>query len=154
MKLLTVILILSLQLLSACQAPECHFLEDNIREANAGCFIVKNQKVLFVEGKSGKLSLPGGTSQFGEAPQCTAERETWEETNLIVIAGRKIDTFENGFQLYTCAISSQQTSNEYRPVWNLEIKAIHWLSLEDFKDKTWRFPDQVDLYKAQLISNE
>ncbi|WP_366492917.1 NUDIX hydrolase [Alcanivorax sp.] len=49
--------------------------------ANAGCLIIQNDKVLLLSHRWGdKLGVPGGTLEDGELAQCTAWRETREET--------------------------------------------------------------------------
>jgi len=142
---------LPLVFLGSCsRAPECKFKGEYESEANAGCFVVRGNKALFVEGKNGKLSLPGGTKKSGEAPQCTAERETWEETGMQVISQTKVHSFENGFQLFDCnLLDSQRMDGSNRPL-GLEIDAIHWLEADDFEGRAWRFPEQVERYKKQL----
>jgi 8-oxo-dGTP pyrophosphatase MutT (NUDIX family) len=62
---------------------------------NAGCFLVDKQKLLVVQvihnGRG--LDIPGGTSEKGESAQCTAARETFEETGLNVIVHELAHTF-------------------------------------------------------------
>ncbi|MBX2807052.1 MAG: NUDIX hydrolase [Cellvibrionaceae bacterium] len=132
--------------------PACHFTEKFVEEANAGCFIVENNRALFVEGKNGKLALPGGTKKAGEAPQCTAERETWEETGIQVIAQQQIYSFDNGFQLFNCKVRFVDSIEGAGRPWRFEINDIHWLAIDEFDAYLWRFPSQVDRYKEQLIA--
>ena len=150
MKLLPIFLFCLLFICSCSKAPDCHYTDAYASEANAGCFIANDNKVLFVEGRNGKLSLPGGGLSSGEAPQCTAEREAWEETGIEVVAREKIMTFENGFQLFNCqAIAGQVLNGSKRPR-RMEIKAIHWLAADEFQGHQWRFPDQVEWIRGQL----
>ena len=146
--------LLSTLLFSCNNAPKCHFDKEFTEEANAGCFIIDNNRALFVEGLNGKLSLPGGSKNAGEAPQCTAERETWEETGIHVVAKRKIYSFDNGFQLFDCdLLPSEKNDGSYRP-WRLEIKDIHWLTADKFEKHQWRFYDQIEIYKRLLNSKK
>jgi len=143
--------IMILMLLASCaKAPECKFAGTYNSEANAGCLLVDNRKVLLIEGKNGKLSLPGGGKAKGEAPQCTAERETWEESGIEVTAGDKIISFDNGFQLFKCSMVGEQVKDGSERPWRFEVKAVHWLGKDDFEGKEWRFPEQVEFIKSQL----
>ena len=73
-------------LVSCAEAPKCHSTVESSNEANAGCLVVSENKLLLIEDHRGGLSLPGGSSNTGETAQCTAEREVWEETGVGVKA--------------------------------------------------------------------
>ena len=77
--LLTVISIL---FLSGCDlsAPPCPFKGAPAFAPSAGCMVLDGTSMLVVENFEGKLSPPGGMSREQEPAQCTAFRETWEET--------------------------------------------------------------------------
>ena len=116
--------------------------------------MVSNGRALFVEGRKGKLSLPGGAKLSGEAPQCTAERETWEEAGISVRAQNRLYTFENGFQVFDCDLLPDQSIRSIKGTegsWGLEIVRVHWLALSELDEFVWRFPDQLDVYKNLLI---
>ncbi|MCG8671773.1 MAG: NUDIX hydrolase [Pseudomonadales bacterium] len=132
------------------EVPRCTYAGEFKVEANAGCLVINQNRLLIVEDYLGQMSLPGGTKSSGEAPQCTAEREVWEETGIRVSAGRKIRTLEKGFQVYDCEIFGEQLlDGSMRPAFS-EIKNIHWLELNQFDQADWRFPGQVSLMKQHL----
>ena len=49
----------------------------------AGCLVLYDKKVLLVQAM-GTWGPPGGTVRSGESSECSAERETWEETSVAV----------------------------------------------------------------------
>ena len=66
--------------------------QEDDRRANAGCLILHEDKVLLITHRwGGKLGVPGGTREADELAQCTAHRETLEETGLAVTVGRRVD---------------------------------------------------------------
>lgn len=142
--------------LQGCEkAPECNYTGAEIIEANAACLVVHNHKLLLVEGHNGALSLPGGGLNKGETSQCTAEREVWEETGIKVKANELVDKFDNGLYLYSCSIINPevQTLDGSKRTFRQEVAEVHWLGLEDFDNKNWRFPDRVGLMKRHLIEH-
>lgn len=146
-----VILLSLLSILAACsKSPECNYSGEMSTQANAGCMVVKNKKVLIIEGKNNLFQLPGGGAKKGEAAQCTAERETWEETGIEVVAGGLVETFENGFKLFDCTIKGDQILDGSNRPWRWEVKAVYWLGVDDFTGRKWRFPDQAEKIKLHL----
>lgn len=136
---------------SCSRAPECSFSGKFNQEANAGCLVIHGDKALYVEENNGKLSFPGGGLQSGEAPQCTAEREVWEETGIKVRAQRKLITFDNGFQLFECDIAGENALDGSERPWRFEINAVHWFDKHELAgNKPWRFPEQVKLVQQWL----
>ena len=139
-----------LGLLACSEPPECKFTGDSDEEANAGCLVIYDSKVLIIEDNNGLLSLPGGGKNTGEVPQCTAEREVWEETGMEVKANGKIETFSNGFQLFSCEVVGAQVMNVSARPWQFEVAAIHWIGDGEFGGRKWRFPEQVELIEKHL----
>ena len=90
--------------LSACaQLPQaCPFSAETDSAVSAGCFYVQDDKLLVVQDWMGKVSLPGGLGKRGESAQCTAYRETWEETGLLLEPGERVAGFKESFFLYRC----------------------------------------------------
>lgn len=136
--------------MSCSEVPKCTYAGEIVAEANAGCLVVHQNRLLIVEDYLKQMSLPGGTKTTGEAPQCTAEREVWEETGISVKAGRKIKTFENGFQVFACEVIGEQILDGSTRSAFSEIESIHWIAIDQFNGATWRFPGQVTLMKQYL----
>ena len=145
-----ILIICVLFLVSCAETPKCNYSGDSSLEANAGCLVVHENKLLIVEDSKGRMSLPGGSKNSGEVAQCTAEREVWEETGVEVKAVKRITTFNNGFQLFECDISGKQVLDGATRPWRFEIDEIHWFGLSQFVNKNWRYPEQLALMKAHL----
>ena len=147
-----------LTLLIACShknpAPECKIdaVHKSNVEANAGCFIQKNGKLLLIRQRNkSKLSFPGGTHERGETAQCTAHRESWEEAGVNVTVGRNLHIFKNKFHLFECDIpenSGQLKTNDPK-----EINEVLWINPQDTSKSDWRYEKQraltIELLKAQ-----
>ncbi|MBO0180612.1 NUDIX hydrolase, partial [Vibrio parahaemolyticus] len=55
------------------------------------CIVRADDKLVLVhEVLTDKISLPGGTIIDGESPQVAAQRETWEETGIVVTVGEEL----------------------------------------------------------------
>lgn len=130
--------------------PACHFKTDKIVEANAGCLVVHNNKLLIIEDHNNVLSMPGGGMDKGETAECTAEREVWEETGIEVKAGKQIKEFENGFKLFACDIVKANSLDGANRPMRKEVKHVLWFGPDDFEKDNWRFPSQVPLMKSYL----
>ncbi len=88
---------------------------------------------------TGKQSLPGGTADMGESPQCTAYRETLEETGVKVKVNELLGVFENGFHVYGCEPVTQNPDlNAYD--WK-EVSDVSWRSWLSLDSDNWRFPE-------------
>ena len=151
----TFALFLLLAPVACSKAPPCSYQGHTGVHANAGCLIIHEQRLLVVEDRQGRYAPPGGSSEAKEMAQCTAERETWEETGLTVRAGDLIQTFDNGFHLFGChmveaLVGEQALDGSQRP-WRWEVRALHWLNGADLHYKPWRFPQQKPLLEQQLI---
>ncbi|BFM12575.1 hypothetical protein R50072_27280 [Simiduia litorea] len=110
--------------------------------ANAGCLMVEQGQVLMLKQWNAKWALPGGTAAMGEAAQCTAMRETKEETGLKVDVGELIHIYDNGFHLFKCERQvGQPKLNKNRP-FTFEVIEVSWMDVEQFDDLNWRFSDQ------------
>jgi 8-oxo-dGTP pyrophosphatase MutT (NUDIX family) len=133
------------------QAPECQIAVATVdqRVGNAGCLIaVDGRTLLIAHSISGKLGFPGGTSRAGESAQCTAHRETWEETGIDVEVGAFLKQLSTGFLLYACHAGSGELSPDeipHLPAWSLtEVSGFVWRDLDSVEAAEWRFPDQVE----------
>jgi len=121
--------------------------------SNAGCLIVSGNEMLSVRQLSGKLGLPGGTKDKGEIAQCTAHRETWEETGLDIKVGRVLKRYKNRFILFHCNSEKEIPSNIAVPdSGKNEIREILFINpgtvLDSEWKSTWRFPRQARDYTA------
>jgi 8-oxo-dGTP diphosphatase len=102
-----------------------------------------------VQGLNGKLGPPGGSSEPGESAQCTAFRETWEETGLRLQPRVLLEVFDTGFHLYRC--DRDALSGEIDPPTRLEVRAAFFLPAARFDSYEWRYPDQQLLLKKMVL---
>ena len=73
----------------------------------AGCAVQVGERVLMVRDIwSHRWGLPGGGHDPGETARQTAERETFEETGLRVVASDLLWTSPSNFSVYRCAPTS------------------------------------------------
>ncbi len=145
--LLCFILVMSL---AACsQKPSCSVTSGDIDIPSAGCLAVDNGELLLVKIMGGTHGPPGGSVDRNESAQCAAERETWEETGVQVVAGDLAAEFDNGFRLYWCEAVSGRDIEISRP---LEIQHADWYAPELFQHLKWRYADQADI--IQHLMNE
>ena len=145
MNLNSCLLLVSALAVSACQhtVNDCDQLPYDSTVGNAGCLIIKQDKLLMVQQRiNGLWALPGGTAEQGERAACTAQRETREETGLDVAVGDKLITLENGFHLYRCHALHDQLAEALDRV---EITGWEWLNREQRSQLPWRFAEQHGL---------
>ena len=138
---------LPLQVLADC--PRVPGQEDD-RRANASCLILHGDKVLLITHRwGGKLGVPGGTQEPEELAQCTAHRETLEETGLQVVVGERLQVMKNGFHLYRCMPAEpllEEMPLSLPAAARMEVSDIGWYSLADLRRADWRFAYQFDLF--------
>lgn len=130
--------------------PECPYTEAPLPPANAGCLVIVQEQVLMVRELSGNISLPGGTSEPGESAQCTAWRETYEETGIHVRVGARVKAFDNGFNLFRCDLAQDGTAQTLGPALPGEIREVLWLAPAQLGDYSWRFPAQQAMVRHWL----
>lgn len=143
--------LITLALLCGCtyrEAPACTFSGTPASAPSAGCFSVIEQRLLVVQGLNGAISLPGGSSVRSETAQCTAARETWEETGLILQPGRRLATFATGFHLYEC--QRDANSGAIDPPPRLEVRQAFYLPVDEFDQWQWRYPEQKVLLRKLM----
>lgn len=117
---------------------------------SAGCFATSAQGLLLVQGLDGRVSLPGGSSEPGESAQCTAFRETWEETGLHLQPRELLQIFSTGFHLYRC--ERGERSGEIDPPPRFEVQAAFYLPADQFNRYAWRYEDQKEQLRLMLSS--
>lgn len=128
-----------------CRVDESEFPKQT---ANAACLIrLGNNLVTVTHRLSGKLDLPGGTSDTIESAKCTAHRETWEETGFNVQVRQWLGTSESGMRFYECHLAGNfdNSLREYPvPDWaSLEVVSIQLVDPFVTNNKQWRFPEQI-----------
>ena len=104
----------------------------------AGCLVLYDKKVLLVQAM-GTWGPPGGTVRSGESSECSAERETWEETSVAVSVQSTAAVFQNGFHLYWCSPVGKPLPEVRAP---LEVSDVDFLSAQEFASLRWRYPNQ------------
>ncbi|MDD7805265.1 MAG: NUDIX hydrolase [Endozoicomonas sp. (ex Botrylloides leachii)] len=137
-------------LLTACrQSPPCPQQTNPQYAPSAGCLVLNNKgEVLMVEQVNQQVNVPGGSSDYQESAQCTAHRETWEETGLDISPVQLIKIFNNGFQLYLCQLKG--INNTINPPMRLEVRRAFWLNPEHFSHYQWRYSNQQSWLKQWL----
>jgi 8-oxo-dGTP diphosphatase len=138
--------------LGACNgdAPSCTFQGEPDGGRTAGCLVVNQGQVLVVkQALTGALSLPGGWGGDSEPSQCTAQRETWEETGLEVEVGELLQIRDQSFHLYRC--TAQNIPEPLPPTTTWEVSAAFFLSPHEFANYDWRFPGQDHYVRFQLF---
>ncbi len=137
------VLLLGVATLLGCLArpPACPYQGAALYAPSAGCLALRDRELLVLRDWSGRVSPPGGSSAPGESAQCTAHRETWEETGLDLVPGELVSTFDTGFFLFRC--------DARRPGGELRAPGAEgrpqWLPLERLRDEQWRYPGQGEL---------
>ena len=130
------------------ESPPCPFSEHTDRAPSAGCFAVSERGLLLIQDITGKISIPGGSSLHDESAQCTAFRETWEETGLSLRPRQLLTIFDTGFYLYRC--ERHAGSGEIDPPLPLEVRDAFYLPAARFEEFQWRFEEQRELLKDML----
>ncbi|MEP6391748.1 MAG: NUDIX hydrolase [Halioglobus sp.] len=142
---------LLLALVTGCaeHAPECPHVGPADYAPSAGCLGLVHGRALVVQSRMGVIGPPGGSAREGESAQCTAHRETLEETGLDLMPGRLLHTFDTGFNLYLCNIHAG--SGAIDPVHISEVKQAFWLPVDEFDQHTWRFEGQGEALSQLLL---
>lgn len=124
-----------------------------VSRGDAGCLLVAGDRLLVIRHrKGGKLGIPGGHAEGSESAQCTAHRETWEETGLDVTVGPLLQVFDNRFRLYVCQ-AAEGTKTEVisvPPQGLAEVTHIEWRNAADLVDADWRFPQYLGRMKSLI----
>lgn len=129
----------------------------------AACIIRADDKLVMVnEVITQKLSLPAGRVEAGEDPAISAQRETWEETGLVVnavnVLGQTADTL-----FYDCVSESDIVSFQFNnahdgselPIWfaphyGVEIASAMLVKPINIQPDEYRYPAQFE-WVSQLV---
>ncbi len=117
------------------------------------CIVRADDKLVLVnEILTHQISLPGGTIIAGEDPAVTAQRETWEETGLVVTVGKVLGYNEQAV-FYDCISDSSVVAFNFNnsldgnelPVWfaphyGVEIASAMLLSPLALEASQYRYP--------------
>ncbi|CAE6899553.1 COG0494 NTP pyrophosphohydrolases including oxidative damage repair enzymes [Vibrio sp. B1FLJ16] len=119
------------------------------------CVVRADDKIVLVhEILTDKISLPGGSIGEGESPQAAAQRETWEETGLVVTVGKELGRMFKAV-FYDCVSDSEiiafstinaMGGNEL-PVWfaphyGVETASAMLLQPKMLPSSLYRYPEE------------
>ncbi|MEI8636718.1 NUDIX hydrolase [Vibrio coralliilyticus] len=122
----------------------------------AACVIRADDKLVLVnEILTGKSWLPAGNVKRGEKPESAAQRETWEETGLVVSINKVLGQRNNTIY-YDCISDSEivafhiddsfdahQLPIWFAPHYGVEIASAMLISPEMINAQEYRFPEQL-----------
>ncbi|MGI9290509.1 MAG: NUDIX hydrolase [Gammaproteobacteria bacterium] len=148
---LLIFLGLSISSTAGAQCPET--LPTDNRYGNAGCLITRDNKVLVLRHMpSGKIDLPSGRAKPREPAQCTAHRETLEETGLDLEVGDLLGEFNSGFLLYSCQSADGIYPDPLKVPLSarLEVLQLFWAELKGMDKNDWRFPSQLEEIRRHI----
>ena len=133
------------------KTPKCNLSEELIKDninANAGCVIIQNNKILVAKfyGKD-IYAIPGGTKKRGESAACTAHRETFEESGIDSKIIKRMFIANNGFNVFLCEAQNKINLNYSK---KYEIDGILFLPIENIDH--YRYPEQLQKIKNYLDS--
>ncbi|WJG08789.1 NUDIX hydrolase [Aliiglaciecola sp. LCG003] len=138
-------------------APACRVKDQQIpiQPANAACIIRLDGKLLTVTHRlSGKYDVPGGTSDGSESAQCTAHRETWEETGFNVEVVKWLGENENHLHYFACTLAGNFDGSITQfplPAWShTEIQNIQLIDPYAITDRQWRFSERLNSLRAMF----
>ena len=137
-------------LLTGCAEPPACVVEpglESMHHGNAVCYVENDRHVLLVQRRFyDDLGLPGGRRGEGERSQCTAARETWEETGLAVVVGPLFERTSNT-SVYRCSLATPVHLNSELPTpWynRAEIAAARWVPFTELDSLNWRYTEQYE----------
>ncbi|XOV80714.1 MAG: NUDIX hydrolase [Aestuariibacter sp.] len=128
----------------------------DVTAGNAGCIIRVGQRLLTIKHRlSGKLDTPGGGGDENESAQCTAHRETWEETGFNVEVGPLLGIAKNGFRYYQCQLDDDFGGELFEfpvPEWShSEVNGIQLIEPFSTTHKQWRHPDRLVNLRSMFV---
>ncbi len=129
----------------------------------AACVIDDGFHVVFIEEVlTGKLSLPGGLIGSEETAKQAVERETWEETGLVVTAEKILYQDETSI-VYRCSshynitVFNQENRNFLftipawtAPHYGVETKVVYFIEPRYIEPQQYRYPNQLEILDTWL----
>lgn len=130
--------------LTACATgrPSCAVETSRVqtRIGSASCALMHEGELLLIRHLySGKLDLPGGSAKTGETAQCTAHRETWEETGIAVTVHEPLPGLT---QVFRCEPVNPEVLRRKPgiPWWSrTEVTGILWRNPSTIRPAEWRY---------------
>lgn len=135
---------------------ECVVGKENKQEYSnpyaAGCFIITpKERIVLTMNNHDEAQLLIGKSLPNETAQCTAIRETREESSINVIVGKLLHKFPGKFQkmvyLFHCEADSNTDFSKLRTLDEKEVKKVILVDPKTLatekgdKPIKWRFPN-------------
>lgn len=118
----------------------------------AGCLTVKEGRLLMVQARDGRWSIPGGFVAAGETSRQAAVRETAEEAGVTVSAGEPVcAAVRTRFVAHACAVVGDGAPRAD----GVETTDARYLSADDIRAlpvASLRFPDQRTAYLDALTA--
>ncbi|TVO33566.1 phosphatase PAP2 family protein [Vibrio algivorus] len=160
--LILILFFMSSFMVSASEETKIEVVSPHIK--GALCYIKADDKVVFVdEVFTKKLSLPGGTITANETSRKAAERETWEETGLVVTA-KEILTQTETAVVYHCTpdsgviafTASDEQGFHALPAWfapdfRIEVNRVLLAYTDSINPQQYRYPEQ---YAQQVLNHD
>lgn len=120
--------------------PVCGYVHFTDPKVGVGVLVVEDGRLLLVrramDPAKGRWSVPAGYLDHGEDPRLTAERETLEETGLVVRVNRLIDVFHNppdsGGASIFILFGAERISGDLRP--GDDVDAAGYFSPDDLPE--------------------
>ncbi len=112
----------------------------------AGCLAVRDGRLLMVQGKDGRWSIPAGFVESGENSAAAAVRETLEEASVDVIAGPPVcAVVAKRFVAHQCTVQGPpRPSGDGKETLDAEFLTAD--ELRALPASALRFPDQRAAY--------
>lgn len=121
------------------------------------CLIKADDKIVLVkEIITKQLSIPGGTIKPAEPPQLAAQRETWEETGIVVTVGEELGHTDKAI-FFDCVSSSEIIAYQHQnsmggyelPVWfapdyGVEVSSAMLIDPSYVNSEQYRYPKEWD----------
>lgn len=140
---------------------------ENNEFSGAACVIHQGKKVVVIhEVITKKLSMPGGGIDSGETPRQAAERETWEETGLVVTAKEELHRDKSAI-VFSCVSDSDIFATEYQlrdgfhivpswfsPHYGSEVRDVYLVDWDQVQESEYRFPKQYPHIASWLEASE